>query len=299
MTSPKPKRILLLLAILLTLILTACAIPSAGDLNPEPTITPTITSTPTITPIPLKVSVNGEGITVAEFEAELARYQQAQIALDNSVNLKVATQTVLDDLINTLLLAHGAATNGLAVDEAAVQSRMDALAAQVGGPAALKTWETAHGYTETDFRSDLHRQMDAARMRDQITASVPTTAEQVHVKQILLYNSDEAQKALGYLKAGMDFNELAAQYAPLTKGELGWFPRGYLPDAAIEQAAFALQAGEYSDIIQTEAGYHILFVVERDPAHQLSPDTLLTLQERAVQGWLTQQRNESTILFAP
>ena len=85
----------------------------------------------------------------------------------------------------------------------------------------------------------------------------------------------------------------------MTKGELGWFPRGYLPESAIEQAAFALQAGQFSDVIQTQAGYHILFVVERDPAHPLSPDALLTLQERAIQDWLTQQRNASTILFAP
>jgi parvulin-like peptidyl-prolyl isomerase len=270
-----------------------------GDLNPGPTVTPTPTSIPTITSIPLEVSVNGEGITVAEFEAELARYQQAQTALGNTVSLKIATQTVMEDLINTLLLAQGSAANSQAVDDAVVQSRIDALAAQIGGPAALTAWQSAHGYTEADFRSDLRRQMTAARMRDQIAASVPSTAEQVHVKQILLYNSDAAQQALGYLKAGWNFDDLAAQYDPVTKGELGWFPRGYLPESAIQQAAFALQAGQFSDVIQTQAGYHILFVVERDPAHPLSPDALLTLQERAIQDWLTQQRNESTILFAP
>ena len=115
----------------------------------------------------------------------------------------------------------------------------------------------------------------------------------------MLYNSAAAQQALGYLKAGWNFDDLAAQYDPVTKGELGWFPRGYLPEPAIEQAAFALQAGQFSDVIQTQAGYHILFVEERDPAHPLSPDALLTLQERAIQDWLTQQRNASTILFAP
>lgn len=101
------------------------------------------------------------------------------------------------------------------------------------------------------------------------------------------------------MKAGWNFDDLAARYDPLTKGELGWFPRGYLPEPAIEEAAFALQPGQFSDIIQTQAGYHILFVEERDPARPLSPDALLTLQERAIQDWLTQQRNESTILFAP
>ena len=48
------------------------------------------------------------------------------------------------------------------MDEAAFQGRIDALAAQVGGAEALTAWQTAHGYTEANFRSDLRRQMAAA-----------------------------------------------------------------------------------------------------------------------------------------
>ena len=300
MTTPTLPRILVPLTFFLALILSTCVIPIGGGLDLVPaTPTPTPSPTPTATPIPLAVSVNGEGITVPEFEAELARYQQAQISLGNTVSLETATKTVSDEFIDALLLAQGAAADGYRVDDAALQSRIDGLAAQIGGPNALTAWQTAHGYTDAEFRSDLRRQMAAADMRERITASVPATAEQVHVKQILLYNADAAQQALGYLKAGWNFNDLAAQYDPVTKGELGWLPRGYLPEPAIEEAAFSLQYGQYSDVIQTQAGYHILFVVERDPARLLSPDALLTLQERAVQDWLTQRRNESTILFAP
>jgi peptidyl-prolyl cis-trans isomerase C len=284
--------------ILLVLTLTACVPPGSLNLLPA-TFTPAPTQTPTATPIPLAVSVNGQGISIPEFEGELARYQQAQTALGNSVSLEAATKTVSNEFIDILLLAEGAAANGYSVDEAALQSRIDSLAAQIGGTDKLAAWESAHEYTDSEFRSDLRRQMAAAHMRDQISNAVLTTAEQVHVKQILLYNADAAQQALGYLKAGWNFNDLAAQYDPVTKGELGWFPRGYLSDSAIEKAAFALQPGQYSDIIQTQAGYNILFLVEHDPAHLLSPDALLTLQEHAVQAWLTQRRNGSTILFAP
>jgi parvulin-like peptidyl-prolyl isomerase len=80
---------------------------------------------------------------------------------------------------------------------------------------------------------------------------------------------------------------------------LGGFPRGYLPSQAIEDAVFALRPGQFSAIIQDETGYHILYLVERDPARLLSPDALLTLQERAVQNWLTQLRDQSSILFTP
>lgn len=298
MASPANTRILASLSIFLILALSACG--GTGSVNLIPaTLTPTPSPTPTATPIPLAVSVNGEGITVPEFEAELARYQQTQTALGKTVSLEEARKAVSDEFIEILLLAQAAVAKGYLVDDAALQSRVDSLAAQTGGPAALGAWQTAHGYTDATFRSDLRRQMAAAYMRDQVAAAVPSTAEQVHVKQILLYNSDTAQQALGYLKAGWKFDDLAAQYDPVAKGELGWFPRGYLSDQTVEAAAFALQAGQYSDIIQTQAGYDILYVVARDPARPLSPDALLTLQERALKDWLTQRRNESTILIAP
>jgi peptidyl-prolyl cis-trans isomerase C len=296
MIPSTPKHFILVAeTIIVTLALTACG------LNPTPVSIPTLTPVPTLTetPVPPAVSVNGEGISAAEFDAELARYQQAQASLGNTVSLETATQAVRNDFVDTLLLKQGASADNFVVDDATVQSRIDALAAQVGGMDALVAWESAHGYTDTDFRTALRRQVAAAWMRDQIVASIPPTAEQVHVKQILLYNEGEAQQALGYLQAGWNFEDLAAQYEPVTKGELGWFPRGYLSSPAIEDAAFALQPGQYSAIIQDETGYHILFVVERDPTRLLSPDALLTLQERAVQNWLTQRRNESTILFAP
>jgi peptidyl-prolyl cis-trans isomerase C len=289
------------ISLLLILTLGACTIPGPllSPVPASPTPIPSAIPTVTATSIPLAVSVNGAGISIPEFNAELARYQQAQTALGNTVSLDAATQAVRDEFVDNLLLAQAAAANGYQVEDTALQARIDSLDTQIGGPGKLTDWESAHGYTDADFRAALRLQMAAALMRDKIAASVPATAEQVHVNQILRYNADEAQKALSYLKAGWKFPDLAAQYDPVTKGELGWFPRGFLSDPAIENSAFALQPGQYSAVIQTQSGYDILYVVERDPAHLLSPDALLTLQEHAVQTWLTQQRNESKILFTP
>jgi peptidyl-prolyl cis-trans isomerase C len=292
------SRNLACLSLVLVLTLTACGAPGGVNLIPA-TFTPTLSPTPTVTPIPLAISVNGEGVPVAEFEAELERYKQAQTSLGKIVNLEAANKAVSDEFIDILLLAQGAAGKGYRVDDAALNSRIDNLAVQVGGSEALTAWQTAHGYTDGTFRSDLRLQMAAASMRDLLASSVSVTAEQVHVQQILLTASTTAQQTLDYLKAGRNFKDLAAQYDPLTKGDLGWFPRGYLSDPAIEAAAFALQPGQYSDIIQPQAGYAILFLVERNPARPLSPDALLTLQKRAVHDWLTKQRSESKILFAP
>ncbi len=299
MIPSKPKNILAALAMLLGLALSACSLSTAPAATATPALTATPTLTPTVTPLPMALTVNGEGITETEFQAAVARYLQVQSEQGLSVDEKAAAQTVGDDLIDTLLLGQAARAAGKTVTEADVQARLDALAAQVGGAEALQTWQTAHGYTEADFRADLQRQMSAALMRDEIIAAVPLVAEQVHVKQILLYNLEGAQVALDRLKVGNPFADLVAQYDSYTQGELGWFPRGYLADTAIEEAAFALQPGQYSEIVQTPAGYHILFVVEREADHPLSPDALLTLQQKALQDWLSQQRNTGTIIFEP
>jgi len=277
------------------LILSACA-ESFTPTSILPTQTPV---PPTPTPEPLAALVNGEGITFAEFEAELARFQAAQAALGNTIPLEEAAQRVINDMIDQVLLAQGARGAGFIVDDATVQARMESLTAQVGGPDALAAWMSEHGYTEETFRQALSRQIAAAWMRDQIIAAVPLYAEQVHVQQILFYNEDTAQQVLIQLEAGTDFGTLASKYDPLTHGDLGWFPRGYLPEPQIEEAAFALQPGQFSDIIESQVGYHILLVIECDPQHPLSPDALLTLQSQALADWLHQKREQSTIILAP
>jgi parvulin-like peptidyl-prolyl isomerase len=279
--------------------LCACGSPLTPTVNPGPTASQLPTIPPTASPIPPAAIVNGDVITKAEFGAELARYQQSQANLGNTVSQDKASQVVMSQLVDTLLLVQGANTYGFSVDDALLQQRMDKLISQLGGASALAAWETTHGYNNEDFRNELRRQIAASWMTDRVTASVPVTADQVHVKQILLYNASDAQQVLGVLQAGTAFEDQAAKYDPLTKGDLGWFPRGYLPDPAIEAAAFDLQPGQYSTVIQDETGYHILFLVERDPARPVSPDALLTLQAHALQNWLVQRRKESTINYAP
>jgi parvulin-like peptidyl-prolyl isomerase len=103
---------------------------------------------------------------------------------------------------------------------------------------------------------------------------------------------------LEQLQAGTDFDELATQYDPVTNGELGWVPRGYLLDAKADEAVSALQVGSYSDVIATDAGFHIFKAIERGD-HPLSPDALLTVQELALKNWVAERRAKSNIVLAP
>ena len=278
--------------------LSACASFS----SPTPAATPTATFTPeppTATPEPMAFTVNGEGITLVEFDAEVARYTSAQTALGRTVDSAAATSIVIEDLVAQLLLAQSARANGFTLDEAAVQARLDSLAGQIGGAEALSGWESEHGYSEQAFRSALKRAAESAWMRDKIISTVPSTAEQVHVQQILLYNQDTAINFLNQLNSGADFDELAVQADPFTRGDLGWVPRGYLLNVQIEEAAFNLTVGQYSDVISTDVGFHIVRILERDSNRTLSPDALLSLQELALKKWIEEQRTQANVVLAP
>lgn len=286
------------MTLLIALGLSACA----SLFGLEPTSTPQATSTPeppTATPEPMALTVNGEGITVVDFDAEVARYIAAQAALGTPVSPADAASLVIEDLIAQLLLAQAARANGFTLDDTALQSRIDSLAAQIGGQQVLSQWESEHGYSEQAFRSALRRAAEAAWMRDKIITALPSTVEQVHVQQILLYNEGTAQSFLAQLNGGADFDELALEADPLTRGDLGWVPRGYLLDAKFEEIAFALAVGEHSDVITTDVGFHILRVLERDAGRPLSPDATLALQELALKNWIEAQRQQADVVLAP
>jgi parvulin-like peptidyl-prolyl isomerase len=74
---------------------------------------------------------------------------------------------------------------------------------------------------------------------------------------------EKAEKVLEEALSGADFAELATKYsdgptAP-NGGYLGYFPRGRMVKP-FEDAAFALQPGELSGIVQTQFGFHIIKV---------------------------------------
>jgi peptidyl-prolyl cis-trans isomerase C len=239
--------------------------------------------------------VNGAGILLAAYQAELQRYQAALQAEGAAFDQAAASKEVIDELVNQTLLAQAAASQNYTVDDAALQARIDELAGEAGGAEALNAWLAQNFYTDASFRLALKREMAAVWMRNQIIASVPSTAEQVHARQILLDSQSEAESDLRQLQAGTPFDTLAYQYDTLTGGELGWFPRGYLLQPDVESAAFNLEAGAYSGVISTSNGYHIIEVIEKDAQHTLSPDALLFLQRQALENWLETQRSQGNI----
>lgn len=303
--------LIIILPIFLIEGLTACRAagepPSpGGDVTPGETGTPVEaptdtpvppTVTPSPTPVPLAATVNGEPILLSVYEASLARFNAAQALLGTELAPEEAARQVLDDLINQQLLVQAATGAGYRVDEAEIDRRVAGLVAEIGGPEALDGWLEANFYTGDTFREDLGLALAAAWMRDEITAGVPETAEQVYARQILLYNAGDAEDILAQLQAGADFDALARAVDPQGYGDLGWFPQGYLTEPAIEEVAFSLQPGEYSEIIETRLGYHIVMVEDRLPDRPLDPAARLALQYQVFEAWLEERRAQSEIVF--
>ncbi|HYO63693.1 MAG TPA: peptidylprolyl isomerase [Pyrinomonadaceae bacterium] len=78
---------------------------------------------------------------------------------------------------------------------------------------------------------------------------------------------EKAEQVLQRVKGGEDFAKLAGEFSsdPGSKdkgGDLGWFGKGRMMQA-FEAAAFALQPGQISDLVETPYGFHIIKVEER------------------------------------
>lgn len=105
-----------------------------------------------------------------------------------------------------------------------------------------------------------------------------STPEQIRASHILfkLEGKDEAavrktaEAVLAKARAGADFAQLAKQYSEdeasrAKGGDLDFFGRGRMVPE-FEDAAFALQAGQVSDLVKTQFGWHIIKVTDRRPA---------------------------------
>jgi len=295
---PSKSQIRICLTLLtICLVVVACK----GDVRTPIVLPPTPSNTqisptsspvpPSPTPVALAATVNGEGITLAEYQEELARYKSAQ----GITGAQQGEKLVLEELIDQALLAQSAYKTGFTLDDVSLQNRIEALTKSLGNAKVLADWITAHGYTEESFKQALRRDAASAWMRDNIASQVPQVAEQIHARQILLYNSEQADQVLAQIQAGTDFASLALKYDPVRGGDLGWFPRGYLTTPEIEEAVFPLKEGKITEVIKTRLGYHILQVIQRDPQRPLDPDARRKLQSQALRNWLEKQRSQSTI----
>ena len=118
--------------------------------------------------------------------------------------------------------------------------------------------------------------------------------EKIYVKHIIVETREAAEKAMVELDTGRPFEVVAQEMnidaSKARGGDIGWYPRGRLVPE-FETAAFALQKGEVSAIVQTRFGFHIIKLEDRQAA-QVKPfeDVQEEVRLQAIQEKVENQR---------
>lgn len=275
--------------------------------TPEPTITPQPAVTPEPTVSPLAARVNGQEITKEALNAELLHYLAADPANpspDTPEGREMAAQMrdgVLDTMIEQALIEQAAAGENVAANDDQVSQEIEALITIRGGRDSFDAWLAANRQTEQDLRDMVRHELIATAMRDRIVAQLPYTAEYIHACHIVVAREAEAQSILDQLNRGARFADLAraASTDDSTRpngGDLGWFTRGSgaVLWTEVEDAAFALQPGQTSDIVKSPIGYHIIRVTERQTRALTSEDAAY-FQQAALRQWIEKLKAKATI----
>ncbi len=248
---------------------------------------------------PVVLKVNGQPIRAAEITMAMsnlsAQMQQMGQKPDQQQLIQMATGRVID----SVLLAQAAKKAGLKPNEERVQQSIAQIEQQAGGKDKFVTTLAAGGMTVEQF-TDMLRTMDLAQdyVETKIKPTVHVTdaeakkfydenpkmfshPEQVHARHILIkvpQDADEATKKKAHEKAeqararalkGEDFAKLAEELSegPSAKngGDLGFFTREQMVKPFAD-AAFALEPGQISNVVETRFGYHVIKVEEKRPA---------------------------------
>ncbi len=129
--------------------------------------------------------------------------------------------------------------------------------------------------------------------------------EQIRASHILVESREEAEQLLADLEGGADFAALAMEHSTdgsaQQGGDLGYFGHGdmVLP---FEEAAFALDKGERSDVVESQFGYHLIEVTDipRNWTIEEKQEELKLELEQQKLGekrteWLADSRNDAQI----
>jgi peptidyl-prolyl cis-trans isomerase C len=257
-------------------------------------------------PDDVAAKVNGVPITTVE----LNRSFQAHVQVPYSVvqedpRAKEVLRQILDNLIDRELLLQQAKSVKMTVTPQQVDAQMQQLAQRFPSPEAFEQALTAQNVTMDALKKDvegqlLRQQLVKKEILDKVNVSARDVQnfynknkdkyveeEQVRARHILVRVPQEvtpaddaklkgkADDALKRAKKGEDFAALAKELSDDGSkekgGDLGFFPRGRTV-APFEEAAFALQPGQVSDVVRTQFGYHIIKVEEHKTGRALPFD---------------------------
>jgi len=242
--------------------------------------------------------VNGKPIPMSDYEAGLDQLNR-QIAMTgkqpDEKEMPAMKQKVLDSLITRELLKQEVEKRGIKADEAEVNAQLEAIKKGSSPEDFAKSLKQMN-ITEQDLKDNIASQLAIKKLIEtDLGPKVAVTPEEakafydgnpevfktppmVRASHILVKVDKDATpeqkaKALDKMKGiqkrlqnGEDFAKVATEVSDCPSkekgGDLNFFQKGQMVPP-FEKAAFAMQPGQTSDIVETEFGYHIIKMTDK------------------------------------
>jgi peptidyl-prolyl cis-trans isomerase SurA len=247
--------------------------------------------------------VGDEIILLSEVEARLQlASMQLQVDPEDTEAMGRLRRALLQDLVDEKLILVQARRDSIQVTgeeiDNALTVQIGQIKKQLGSEEAFQKQLTAEGLTLQDLKKRFRPQIRNQLLREKLIRqklsnttvsskevmdfyhayrdSLPVQGESVHLRHIMMTVTpseekkqaalQQAKEILARARAGESFESLAKTYSQCPSaengGDLGFFSRGEMVPE-FERAAFALNPGEISDVVETMYGYHIIRCEER------------------------------------
>ena len=285
-------------------------------------------------PLPEKLpdviaKVNGESVTRTELEDYVRNLEgQAGSPIPADQRDRIY-RGVIDQLVGYKLLVQEAKARKVVVADADVDARIAEVKKQFPSEDLFMQTLIDRKMTVDQIKADARRDMSIARLIEaEIAPRVAVKPGQVeefyksnpdkflqpervrasHILIATAENADAATKAqakakaqqvLKDVKAGKDFATLARQHSQdpgsaVNGGDLGFFPQGQMV-GPFNDAAFSLKPGATSDLVETQFGYHIIRVAEKQPARTVPLEEVRPRIEEFLQHQNRESETESFV----
>ncbi len=229
--------------------------------------------------------VNGEAIAASVIQEKLQRFRRehGRLAFRSEHDLEKVRSRMLKEEIERKLVRQAARRLAIEVDDEAVDRALLRRRADYPGR-AFEEYLVEARIPLSSLREDIrHRLLVQSLFRQEINPRVVVSpqevaaryeedpdrwalGEQVRARQIVTSTEEEANQLRRRLLRGESFEALARTHSLGPEGDrggdLGWFTRGMMPPA-IEDTCFKLSGNRFSEVVESQYGFHIFQVIDR------------------------------------
>lgn len=219
-------------------------------------------------------TVNGDDITSDEVNRVLMEGTQGRFDSLPADKQNELRQRIIEGMVAQQLVYDDAKKTGI-LESKEYKTEYQKLAERMKMQLAAKVWE------EQQFNAI---KVDAKEVKAYYDANVDefVDKEKIHARHILLKTKDDAEDVIKSMKS-FSGDKLKSEFIAQAKskstgpsaakgGDLGYFPRGQMVPS-FNDAAFAMKEGTISsEPVQSQFGYHVIYLEDKTPAKKMSFD---------------------------